>query len=311
MKFFTRLAKKPITWCGLFVLWILIRSLRRRSPETRFRVARFLARMVFVCSRGPRKRIEKNLCLIRPDLDSAAIKKGSWQVAETIARSWSAMLGNGLYNSNASVRKRLTVSGIRKLLGYHRSGERVVIAVGHVGPIDDMFGVFSLYKLRAYIPVEPVRPRWLFNMMNQHREAFGDVILEPVEKGKTLERAARHLADGRIVVLTIDVTRNSPRGGVRCRIGNGVSYFPVGVAKLALGEGAIVLPVFLSVDSKGKNRMRVGNPFEITRTGNEERDIETNTRRLVEEVYAPHIQRNWNSWLRPLWANLEPAEDVN
>ncbi len=307
LRFPLAVAKQPIMWLAFLFLWTLVRLIRNRSLETRLRVIRMMVRVVYVLAKGPRRRIKRNLSLIRPDLDSKTIDRGAWQVAETIARSWAAMLGdNG--RTPEQLKERLEVEGMETLLAYQRGGERVIVAVGHVGPVDDMFGVFSLYDLRVYIPVEPVKPKWLFNMMTKYRKDFGDVVLEPVERGRTLERARVMLQKGRIVVLTIDVTQNDPTRGVKCQIGKGEARFPVGAAKLGLAEHATIVPVFLSLSENGKSKIVVGEPIALERTGNPNLDIEINTRRLIKD-YAPHIQKHWDSWLRALWANLEPVSD--
>jgi len=95
--------------------------------------------------------------------------------------------------------------------------------------------------------------------------------------------------------------------GVRCRIGGAQARFPVGAVKLALEQGATIFPIFPSWGQKRKLRVIVGPPFELIKTGDSKRDIETDTRRLIEELYAPHIQENWDSWIRALWSKLEPV----
>lgn len=93
-----------------------------------------------------------------------------------------------------------------------------------------------------------------------------------------------------------------------CKIGKAQVRFPVGAVKLALEQNATIFPVFPSWSKNGKAKIVIAPPFELSKTGNINQDIEINTCRLIEEVFAPHIQENYDCWLRLLWADLEPAE---
>lgn len=306
----TGILKQPIVWILFFFLGTLVYTLRHRSLQTRFRILRAFAWLIHGVAFGPRARIRKNLSFIRPDLSEAEINRGSWRVTKAIAWSWAAMLGNGRSSPPLTTDDTFTVEGIEPLVVCHKAGKKIIAVVGHVGPVDDMFRIFSLHDLRAYIPVEHVKPAWLLDIMTRSRAVFGDVILEPVERKYTLDRARSHLSSGRIVVLTIDVTKKDKRG-VRCRIGDGEAWFPVGAVKLGLEEDAMIFPVFPSWDNQRRIRIVVSTPFEFIKTDDSSRDIEINTRRLIENVYGPHIQAHWDMWLRALWAHLEPVKNKN
>jgi lauroyl/myristoyl acyltransferase len=106
-----------------------------------------------------------------------------------------------------------------------------------------MVGIVPIYELKVYVPNEPVKPRWLFKLMERLRLRFEGIIFDPVAKGETISKAARHLEAGRIVVLLIDIPKKAG-SGVLCQIGNGEAWFPVGPVKLALEQGATIFPVF-------------------------------------------------------------------
>lgn len=293
---------------GFFLLvWIPYLTLRKRSFNTRLKYIFFIAFIIYSCYRKGVKRIKRNIALIRPDLNEEEIERGARRLAKAIARSWAAMLGNE-FTSLEEIAKRIEVKSPEILLDRYNKGEKIVATVIHVGPIDEMIGVIPLFGVRVYVPAEPMKPKWLFSFMMKLRLRFGDIVYEPVEKGKTLLNAARHLADNRIVALAIDVTRKDSNGGVICRIGNAKSTFSVGAAKLALEQEATIIPVFPSMIDEKRSQVAIGPPFKIIKTGNTQEDIENNTRRLIEEVYAPHILNNWDSWLRLLWSDLEPVE---
>lgn len=285
---------------------ILYRLLRHRSISIRFKVTWIVTIIIYWLYRKGRIRIKRNVSLIRPDLNNRQIAQGALRVAKTITRSWAAMLGNE-FTTLEEVKKKLEVENMETLLELLRAGKKVIATAAHIGPVDEIAGVIPLYNLRVYVPAEPVDPRWLFNLMMRLRLRLGDIIYEPVEKGATLTRAAHYLNKGRIVLFVVDVPRRD-KSGVLCRIGKAKARFSVGAVKLALEEAATIIPVFPSWGRNWRVKITIGSPFELIRTGDRNQDIETNTRRLIEEVYAPYIRANWDSWLRLLWGDLEPVE---
>lgn len=301
-----RLAKQPVIWILVSFACVMYWALRKRSLSTRVKVSLAIFNLIFRLWGRGRSKIERNLSLIRPDLGRSEIAQGAGRVVHTLARSWATMIGNEHTSLDEAARK-CEVGGIESLLEQHRAGNKIIIVVDHVGPFDELFALASNLGLRAYAPVESIRPQWLLRAMIRLRSSFGNIHMEPVKRGETLRRAARHLAQGRIVVLTIDITRRDGNG-VLCRIGGAQARFPVGAIKLALAEDAMVFPAFPCCKHGEKFRMVFGPPFELATTGDMNRDIEFNTRRLVEGLYAHHIQENWDSWLRSLWSNLEPAQ---
>lgn len=298
---------KLLKGLSLFLLVrIIYLVIRKRSFSVRIKFAVFTTILIFLCYKKGRERIQSNISLIRPDLSEKERNRIAWQLARTLARSWGAMLGNE-FTSLEEMARRIKTKNSEILLDRYKKGEKIVVTAAHVGPIDEMFGVIALFGVKVYIPAEPIKPKWLFNLMMRLRLRFGDIVYEEVKKGKILPNAARHLLDGRIVVLAIDMTRQDD-SGVICRIGNAQARFPVGAVKLALEEEATIIPIFPSLTKDNKTQIEIGSPFRLIRTGNMKKDIENNTRRLIEVVYAPYFLKNLDSWLRLLWSKLEPAE---
>lgn len=312
MKFsrvFSWLGKKIAGFLFFLFVRIMYLALRGRPIKTRFRACKIVARIIYWLYKPGRERIKRNISLIRPDLYSFQVAEDSLQVAETLAHSWAAMLGNER-TSLAEVAAKLDVTGIDPLLDCYHRGEKIITTAVHNGPVDEMIGIVPIFDLQVYIPAELGEPKWFFELMKRLRLHFKGIIFDPVEKGKILDRAAHYLSDGVIVVLMIDVPRKD-ESGVVCRIGNAKARFSVGAVKLALEQKATIFPVFPSWGEDWRVKVAIGSPFELIRTGDHKYDIEINTRRLIEEVYAPHIQKNYYSWLRALWSDLEEVENCN
>lgn len=295
-----------VDWLFFLFVWTTYLVLRRLPFNGRSKITCVIAFVVYWLWKDGRIRIKRNISLLRPDLNNREINRASWWAVKTIARSWAAMLGNE-FTSLKEINKRVEVQGIEPVLNRYHRGEKIIATAVHTGPIDEMIGAISRFKLRVYVPAEPVKPKWFFNLMMRLR-LKGDIIYEPVERGETLARAAHHLSDGRIVLLVVDATSRDS-SGVLCRIGGAETRFPVGAVKLAFQEDAAIFPVFPSRRQDGRAQIVVGPRFRLIKTGDRKRDIELNTRRLIEGVYAPHILKNLDNWLRLLWGGLKRARN--
>ena len=212
------------------------------------------------------------------------------------------MLGNE-YSKPIESFNSFEVRGAEEFLKYYLDDKKIIAVTVHVGPIDEMAGVIAFFGIKVYVPAEDLRPAWLFDLMQRLRLTRGDILFEPLMRGQVLIRAAEQLRRGRIVLFPVDAPT---KRGVTCQIGNGVARFPVGPVKLALEQDATIFPVLPSWQ-KERNGLKlvIGSPFELIRTADRQQDIETNTRRLIEEVFVPHIQENYDAWLRAIWINLE------
>lgn len=289
-------------WLGYLLVKIMYFALRKRSLETRFKVIWIISRIILFIAHGKRKKIERNISLIRPDLSEKQIKIVALDVVRTITRSWAAMLGNE-YSRSIESFNTFEVEGAEELLQYYLDGQKIIAVADHVGPIDEMAGVIAFFGIKVYVPAEDLRPTWLFDLMQRLRMTRGDILYEPLLRGQALSKAKEQFRHGRIVLFLVDIPTKS---GVLCQIGNGVARFPAGPVKLALEQGATIFPVLPSWQKGRKGlRLHIAPPFKLTRTVDQQHDIETNTRRLIEEVFAPHIQENHGAWLRALWVNLE------
>lgn len=282
-------------------------ALGPRSFGTRLRVARWIVNRTFA-SREQRERVRRNALLIRPDLRQAEILEGEERIFETIAHSWASLIGNGCQDPE-KLYFRTDVEGIEHLTRPFREGEKIVVTFDHVGPIDEILWTLPRYRLCAYIPVEPLKPPWLLSIMNDARSRIGEkYIFEPISKGFTRSRMYEHLEKGYIVFLAVDILTSRTQGNVETQLGKATFRFPTGAVRTALEKDAVLIPALLSWGENGKSKIVFLPPFEFSRSGDFRKDVEVNTRRLVEQVYAPHLREHWSSWIRLPWLDLKSPE---
>lgn len=294
----------PLIWCEYQIL-------RRLPYSVRKKIIFLVVSLYFWFYQKPK--IQKNIRLIRSDLDSDQIGREIERLKKTITENFATVLGNGSINIEKEM-ERLEVTGeLDRVLDLYRKGTKIIITVTHTATYDKAFCFVPFVnrklaplELRVYVPAE--RILLVDNIMAAWRKNFGDIIFEPVKKGgETLAKSKKNLNEGRVVLLPIDILRKD-NSGVLCRIGNGEARFPVGAVKLALEEDAILIPLFPSSGQDGKVQIRVGFPFNLAKTGDIKKDIENNVRRLIEEVYAPFIQQHYYEWLQLPWSDLKPSK---
>lgn len=290
------------------VAWAFYLSLHLLPNTPRYRFLLSAAKLVYIFWGGARTRLRTNLVLVRPDYEPQVGRRAA-EFREVMARTWSFLLGRGNLDPE-ELRGR--IDGAQPLIDRYKAGEKLVITTPHVGPVNELAPAVAALGVRAFVPTEAV-PSLLFGLTARLRERSGGVGFEPIRRGEALRRCAQELDRGRgradeniVVILAVDMDREDGRG-VLCRIGGACSYFPVGAVKLALEQGAAIIPVFPYYDEAWVPRLRIGEAFELHTSGDSNADIELNTRRLIEEVYAPFIEDHCAAWWRHIWAKLQPA----
>ncbi|OGY23273.1 MAG: hypothetical protein A2126_00090 [Candidatus Woykebacteria bacterium GWB1_45_5] len=301
-----RVIKRPTTGLGGFVVgafaWLVYWCSRWFPNKTRYRLFLVLAWAITLVWYGAKRRIIANLRLIRPDLDQKALQQSCRENIKDLVLNWTEVFGRKQPDLE-ELKGR--IEGARDLLRYYRCGRKIVVVFPHTGPIHELASAVAAFDVKVFVP--PVAtPRLLFHLMARLRRRYGDIEFERIRKGETIERCEAKLSEGRIVILAIDMLRP---GGVPCKIGEAVGYFPVGPVRLALLGEAAVFPVFPFRDKEGRARLIIGEPFTLLRTGDLAADTVVNTKRLVEGVYGQFLRNHCSTWWRLLWSKLSPAEE--
>lgn len=292
----------PLLWIAYQLLVRLPFSVRRTI------ISQFVSLLFFF----RRKKIRKNILLLRPKIDNYQVKQGIERLKLIATENYTVLL-NGRTLDIEKEMIRLEVTGeLEEILNLYRSGKKIVVVAPHIGPYDLGLLLFINYvskklapvKMRAFILAESVPI--IDTITNDLRGKAGDYILfGKIKRGEILDKAAHYLKNGYFVAFGFDMIRKNNRGVV-CRIGDKTkAVFPAGWIALALREDtedAIVAPIFPSSTTGKKILIYVGKPFIPTRTANKNRDIENNVRALVE-LYD--FGESFDQWLQLPSSDLE------
>jgi len=291
------------------LIFIIYRTLRSRSPATRYKVARAMAVATYKIRWGLRNRIKRNLSLVRPDLQGEELEAKAKEVVDTIAREWAVLLGS----EDADVceaAQRIDVEGAEKILrrlectGQNVTALNVIIAPIHLCSIEGVLDCLDIFQVPTYAPIERINPEYLLRLSLRLRGGHEFLRLEPRQRGQTYRRMVERFRCGWAIAPLVDI--QAKKSGVLCRIGNGQGRFETGAVRLALEEDGTIFPAFV-VRQDGQYKVVVEDSLELVKTGDREADIEINTRWLIEGRVAPRIQSCPGQWMRAPWADLEPV----
>jgi len=118
----------------------------------------------------------------------------------------------------------------------------------------------------------------------------------------------RSLKQGKVVMMLIDQDTDKVKNVFVDFYGKKAAT-PIGGAILAQKTGAAVIPIALSMQN-GKQVLTVRPEIEISVTGDEEKDIITNTQRMSDasEAFIREFPEQW-VWMHERWKTRPPEEN--
>jgi Kdo2-lipid IVA lauroyltransferase/acyltransferase len=205
------------------------------------------------------------------------------------------------------IKEIVVVDGLDNFLAAERAGKGVLILTGH----------FSAWELAPFAQARFGHPlsflaREVDNptvdaLVNSYRTLSGNT---PIEKNQSARAVLRVLADGGTVGILADQNTLREEGAF-------VNFFGIpactttGIARIALHTGAGVVPGYILWDPTIKKyRLRFDPAMELTRTGNAEADVHTNTARfarVIEDVVRKNPEQ-W-VWVHKRWKTRPAGEE--
>lgn len=198
--------------------------------------------------------------------------------------------------------KKMTKADARRLISYRglehyeramRRGRGVIFLTGHIGVWELSAFAHALNGYPLNVMARPIDNPLVDALVNDYRLASGNRIL-----GKTsgLRAAVSALRRGEAVGILADVNVQR-RQGVFCDFFGVPACSTPLVAALALRTDAAVVPGYLTRNRRdGRYTLTFEPPIRLVRTGDMERDIETNVARCAKAIECV-IRRHPDQWL--------------
>ncbi len=184
-------------------------------------------------------------------------------------------------------------------------GKGVIVLSAHLGNFNVVAQYPAALGLQAAVIAEQVQPPALFRYFTRLRSAMGIRVLPPAA-GSVLPILRLLRRNGLLLVAgDRDVTGNSRP----VHFFDAPASLPVGPVVLALRTGATLLPAYTLRRSTRKSVVFIEAPLELVRTGDEERDLDENLRRVARALERM-ISADPGQWsvLQRVWQR--PLEEV-
>jgi phosphatidylinositol dimannoside acyltransferase len=284
-------------WSFRLVAW-LARTLPERAGRRAFDA---FGRLAFRLLPGVRATVAANQAMVlgqepRSDLVVSATK----EAFSLYARYWFDTFRARVLPV-AELNARMVTEGIDNIDRALEGGKGCITVLPHMGNWDVAGRWLATHDYRIASVAEELRPRKLFELFLEHREALGMKIIPLTRGGHVGQQLGALLGQNWIVALVAD--RDLTGRGVEVEMFGAPRRLPVGPALLSLSTGAplLVCPVW-TTDNGWK--IRIGGALEIERTGDMRADVTALTRRMGSEFERAIAARpvDWHMF-QPAWEN--------
>lgn len=191
------------------------------------------------------------------------------------------------------------VEGMRFLDEASRSGKGIIVLVPHFGIWEIASHVFGYYLNNASVIYKAIKNPYIDASIVKARLKSN---LSLIPSKNALRPVLRNLKNGYTVGILFD--QNAGRSGVVVDFFNRPALTYSAPAVFALKTGCVVLPAYMQRGNGLRNHtLVIGKPFEIIRTGDEQKDILLNTQQF-NDYLEQLVRRNpesWFGWLHNRW----------
>ena len=206
-----------------------------------------------------------------------------------------------------SLRHIIEFDGLENLVAARESGRGVIVFTAHLGAWELLSFALSAFGYPMSFLVRRIDNPLVEEYVEKTRTRFGN---RSIDKRAAARPMLQVLREGGTVGILVDLNTH-PHEGVFVDFFGIPASTTTGLAKLALRTEADVIPFFMPWD-KHRRRflMRIDPPLAITRTGDDDKDIQLLTSQVtsVIESYVRRFPDQW-LWIHKRW-NTRPAGEA-
>lgn len=201
--------------------------------------------------------------------------------------------------TDAQVREIVTVEGSRHMDEALAQGKGAIMYTAHLGNFNLIIQLPTALGYKFSLFAEPVEPPELYDLLTRLRESHG-VKLIPVGTAAIMQ-GVRALKRNEILGIAAD--RDITGSGREVMFFDAPTRLPVGTVQLAARMGAVLIPALIYRRPDNRSHAVIYPPLPLDNTGDAERDISTNLRKVAATMEAM-IARYPDQWvvLQDVWA---------
>jgi KDO2-lipid IV(A) lauroyltransferase len=196
------------------------------------------------------------------------------------------------------IRRMVRPEGKERIDKVLAEGKGAVVVTAHVSNWDMLAAASAVYGYSISAVTNELPSGRLNELVIASRERIG---MKMIRLGPgSLRQILKALGRNELVALASDLY--SGDRGVRVPFFNRPAVFPSGPAAIALKTGAPILPVWIRRQPDNLYIAEIEEPIEVSRTGDNVRDIQLTTERIVQ-FFERIIRREPDQWLvfLPVW----------
>ena len=193
----------------------------------------------------------------------------------------------------------ISVEGEEYLKAAEASGQGTILITGHIGNWELMAAALSIRGYRLHVIAAPLYDPRIDDLIIKLRERFN---IETISRGSpsSSRKILNVLRSKEILGLLID--QDTKVDGVFVDFFNKKAHTPAGAAQLALRSGAATMMCFVTRLPGDRHRITIEKPMHLFKSGDRERDIETNTAMFTKRIeeHVKHYPEQW-VWMHRRW----------
>jgi Kdo2-lipid IVA lauroyltransferase/acyltransferase len=247
-----------------------------------------LGRLFYHLLPRERKRALAHLSLAFPDRESTWVKR--------TARKTFVHLGKALMETIAITPRRMaavvSTQGLENIQKAHDRRKGIVYFTGHIGNWELMAGAVAR-SFPVSVVAAPIEPEPVNEMILRLRTRMGVKTILRNRPGAAKE-LIRIFRENRILGILID--QDTDVEGAFVDFMGRPAWTPTAAAQMAIKFGAPVLFGYIQRTADDRHTITIEGPLDLTRSGNDEEDIRTNTAMFTKKIEEV-IRRNPEQWV--------------
>lgn len=272
--------RKTLKYEALYFFVKAMIAFARLTPRRLWlRICGALARIYFTFAAGERAKAIKSLTVaFGNEKSEQQINALAWKSFSMLGKNAGEILRCTGFSTD-KLNSLIAVSGEDYFAQARKSGKGLIFITGHIGAFELMVSYFASRYDKPYVIGTPLKDEKLNNLLLAQRGAHGAM---PVERGKDMSKVFRHLKNGGTVAMLID--QDTRVKSTFVDFFGEQAYTPVGAALLAQRTDATVLVGSIHLGEDQKHHIQVNPPCTVDNTGDEEKDLHTNTQRFTKDL---------------------------
>lgn len=276
----------------IYILIELIGYIVRRVPRNAgLKLGIEVGNLVYLISKKRRNIAINNLSMVFGDkLTEKSIDNIARQSFQNMGKTLIEFLTFPAYSTENLI-KMVKIEGENNFINSMTKGKGVIVITAHFGNWELIFHVLSTFTTKLSAIAQSFKNKALNRLVKEYRTSHGGKI---IDKKHAVKQSLDLLNDGFCVIILSD--QDAGKNGIFIDFLGVPASTAKGPILFALRTGAYVIEIFDIRQKDDSHIISISEPLKLSITGNIERDIETNTTKIVKDL-EELIMKYPSQWL--------------